>query len=172
MTDKPQRALSDIEPIVVRPRIACRMLGGIGAEHLWHLINSGELESYLDGRARRITVASIKAHIARQLAKDPHDPSAPAPAAQSTIASGLRAQSSTMSSAPAAPSHQPKVPARASSAGVSRPRSQPVRTPARAAEPDRVSAARLAEESRAGKLAGGQHAPRRKRPAAPPALLR
>jgi hypothetical protein len=91
LTDQPQRALADIEPIVVRPRIACRMLGGIGSEHLWQLINSGELESYLDGRARRITVASIKRHIARQLEAAKHAAAArplprvsrPTPAAQS-----------------------------------------------------------------------------------------
>jgi hypothetical protein len=50
------------------------MLGNCGTERLWELINSGELESYLDGRARRITVASIKAHIARKLAAQSPQP--------------------------------------------------------------------------------------------------
>jgi hypothetical protein len=63
------RTLDDIEPLVVRPRVARRMLGNCGTERLWELINSGEIESYLDGKARRITVSSIKAHIARQLAE-------------------------------------------------------------------------------------------------------
>jgi hypothetical protein len=62
------RLFDDVEPLLVRPRVARRMLGNIGTERLWELINSGELESYLDGRARRITVASIKAHIASRLA--------------------------------------------------------------------------------------------------------
>src|SRR6516225_12184815 len=62
------RLFDDVEPLLVRPRIARQMLGNIGTERLWSLINSGELESYLDGRARRITVASIKAHVEHQLA--------------------------------------------------------------------------------------------------------
>jgi hypothetical protein len=67
-TIEARRVFDDVEPLVVRPRVARRMLGNCGTERLWELINSGELESYLDGRARLITVASIKAHIARKLA--------------------------------------------------------------------------------------------------------
>jgi hypothetical protein len=33
------------------------------------MLNNGELESYLDGASRLITVASIKARIARKLAE-------------------------------------------------------------------------------------------------------
>jgi hypothetical protein len=67
-TIEARRVFDDVEPLVVRPRVARRMLGNCGTERLWELINSGEIESYLDGKARRITVSSIKAHIARQLA--------------------------------------------------------------------------------------------------------
>jgi hypothetical protein len=59
---------SGIEPIVVRPRAARTMLGNCSEDELYRLIGSGALESYLDGRRRLITVASIKAHIARGLA--------------------------------------------------------------------------------------------------------
>ena len=56
--------------IVVQPRVAQRMLGGIGTNQLWALLNSGTIESYLDdGGRRRILVASIHAHVARMLAQ-------------------------------------------------------------------------------------------------------
>jgi hypothetical protein len=44
------------------------MLGGVGSAKLWSLINSKQIESYVDGRARMIVVASIEAYIARQVA--------------------------------------------------------------------------------------------------------
>lgn len=57
-----------ITPIVVRPRGAKTMLGNCSDDELYDLIRKGELESFLDGRRRLITVESIKAHIARGLA--------------------------------------------------------------------------------------------------------
>jgi hypothetical protein len=57
-----------VEPLVVRPAKARAMLGGCSASELNDKIKSGELESYLDGRRRLITVASIKADIARKVA--------------------------------------------------------------------------------------------------------
>jgi hypothetical protein len=59
--------LSDVQPLVVRPRTARRMMGNSSEEKLYENINSGELESYLDGGARYITVESIKRLIARRL---------------------------------------------------------------------------------------------------------
>ena len=56
-------------PLVVRPSVARRLLGNIGSMKLWELINSGELDSYLDGRRRFITVESIERRIARKLAE-------------------------------------------------------------------------------------------------------
>jgi len=57
-----------IEPTVVRPKQACILLG-CGQTRLFDMLNNGELESYLDGASRLITVASIKARIARKLAE-------------------------------------------------------------------------------------------------------
>ena len=57
-----------IEPIVVRPKQACILLG-CGPTYLFDLLNKGELESYRDGRSRLITLASIKARVARKLAE-------------------------------------------------------------------------------------------------------
>jgi excisionase family DNA binding protein len=40
----------------------------VSLSHIYGLMRRGELQSYLDGRSRRITVASINAYVARQLA--------------------------------------------------------------------------------------------------------
>jgi hypothetical protein len=56
-----------VEPLLVRPRDAWRMLG-CGNTHGYELLNAGELVSFLDGRARKITVESIHRYIARKLA--------------------------------------------------------------------------------------------------------
>jgi excisionase family DNA binding protein len=61
------RADYHLEPLAVTPRQACILLG-IGNTHLYQLIRGGELESYLDGRARRITMRSIHRRIMRLLA--------------------------------------------------------------------------------------------------------
>jgi excisionase family DNA binding protein len=58
---------SDVEPLVVKPKTAWKMLG-CGNTRGYELLAAGELESYKDGRSRKITVASIKAFVARQLA--------------------------------------------------------------------------------------------------------
>jgi len=59
--------LNELEPLAVPPRVAWHLLG-CGNTHGYALISDGELESYLDGRSRKITVHSIKAYIARRLA--------------------------------------------------------------------------------------------------------
>jgi excisionase family DNA binding protein len=59
--------VGEIEPLAVSPRQACRLLG-CGLTRLYELIGAGQLESYLDGRSRRITTRSIKARIERLLA--------------------------------------------------------------------------------------------------------
>ena len=43
------------EPLVVRPRVAWRLLD-CGNAYGYRLIAAGELESYRDGRARKISV--------------------------------------------------------------------------------------------------------------------
>jgi hypothetical protein len=65
--------LSDYERLVVSPRRAKHMLD-CGNTRLYELIKSKELDSFLDGRARKITVESIRRLIARRLATEalPH----------------------------------------------------------------------------------------------------
>ena len=55
--DRPRRILAGehLEPLVVRPRVAWRLLD-CGNAYGYRLIAAGELESYRDGRARKITV--------------------------------------------------------------------------------------------------------------------
>jgi excisionase family DNA binding protein len=57
-----------VEPLVVTPREACTLLG-IGNTRLYRLISDKQIDSYREGRARRIPMASIKAYIARCLAE-------------------------------------------------------------------------------------------------------
>jgi hypothetical protein len=59
----------DIKHRLVRPSGARRMLGDRSNEKIYELLNSGELESFCDGRARYITVASIERYIAKRLAE-------------------------------------------------------------------------------------------------------
>src|SRR5262245_3778153 len=70
--------LHEIEPLAVPPRVAWHLLG-CGNTHGYALIADGELESYLDGRARKITMRSIKAYIARRLAANRATTEAPLP---------------------------------------------------------------------------------------------
>jgi hypothetical protein len=55
-----------VEPLLVRPRDAWHMLG-CGNTYGYALLNTGELESFMEGRARKITVESIHRYIARKL---------------------------------------------------------------------------------------------------------
>jgi hypothetical protein len=57
-----------IEPLAVRPREAWRLLS-CSNSYGYELLAAGELDSFSDGSARKITVASIKSYIARRLAK-------------------------------------------------------------------------------------------------------
>jgi hypothetical protein len=56
-----------VEPLLVRPRDAWRMLG-CGNTRGYELLAAGELVSFLDGRSRKVTVESIHRYIARKLA--------------------------------------------------------------------------------------------------------
>jgi excisionase family DNA binding protein len=60
--------VTETEPLVVKPGRACFLLN-CGNTRCYELIATGELESYLDGRSRKITVASIRSYIARRLAE-------------------------------------------------------------------------------------------------------
>ena len=64
MTKSPAQSIT---PLLVKPREAWRMLG-CGNTRGYALLNARELESFLDGRSRKITVASIRDYIARKLA--------------------------------------------------------------------------------------------------------
>jgi excisionase family DNA binding protein len=66
MPNRPAEA-NDLDPLVVSPKVAWKMLA-CGNTRGYELLAAGELESYKDGRSRKITLASIKAHVARRLA--------------------------------------------------------------------------------------------------------
>jgi hypothetical protein len=59
--------VSHVEPLVVRPVVARRLLGNCSEATLWELINSEAVKSFRDGGARYITVQSIKDYIASRL---------------------------------------------------------------------------------------------------------
>jgi len=60
--------LSDWEgTLLVKPKTAWRMLG-CSNTHGYALLAAGELDSFRDGRSRKITVESIRRYIARHLA--------------------------------------------------------------------------------------------------------
>jgi hypothetical protein len=56
----------DIEPLVVRPRVAQRLLN-LSNTKFYSILP--ELESFKEGRATMITMRSIKARVARKLAE-------------------------------------------------------------------------------------------------------
>jgi|SRR5262245_23178703 len=57
---------SELGPLVVKPKIAWKMLACSNTRG-YQLIAAGELESFRDGRSRKITVESIHRLIARRL---------------------------------------------------------------------------------------------------------
>jgi excisionase family DNA binding protein len=59
---------ADLEPQLVSVRETRRLLG-IGNTKAYELIGSGELRSIRVGRARRVTLASIKDFVERRLAE-------------------------------------------------------------------------------------------------------
>jgi hypothetical protein len=58
--------VADYDQLVVSPRRAGQMLDR-GNTKIYELLNNKELDSYLDGRSRKITVVSIHRYIARKL---------------------------------------------------------------------------------------------------------
>jgi hypothetical protein len=68
MSDVLSQNLS-VEVLAVAPRIAKRMLG-CGTTRLYDLLNRGELQSFRDGKARRIVVASLRDYVSRRLAAE------------------------------------------------------------------------------------------------------
>jgi excisionase family DNA binding protein len=41
----------------------------VGKDKFYKLLNTGEIESYLDGRSRKVVLASVDAYIDRQIAE-------------------------------------------------------------------------------------------------------
>jgi hypothetical protein len=60
-------AVNPIVALAVPPKVAGQMLG-YGVTHVYALMKRGELQSFLDGGARRILVASIDDYVARKVA--------------------------------------------------------------------------------------------------------
>jgi hypothetical protein len=56
----------ELGPLVVKPKTAWKMLACSNTRG-YELLATGELESFLDGRSRKITVASIRRYILRRL---------------------------------------------------------------------------------------------------------
>jgi excisionase family DNA binding protein len=71
----------DAEPLLVKPADAGRLLG-CGRTRIYELINAGEIDSFSDGRSRKIIVASIHAYVAGRLAADGTASSRATPQAQ------------------------------------------------------------------------------------------
>ena len=55
------------EALVVKPKVAWKMLACSNTRG-YELLAAGELDSYLEGRSRKITVDSILRYVARRLA--------------------------------------------------------------------------------------------------------
>lgn len=60
------QGVGEQQRLVVSPRRAMHILD-CGRTHLYDLIDEGELDSYKDGRSRKITVESIHRYIERRL---------------------------------------------------------------------------------------------------------
>lgn len=54
-------------PLVVRVPKCCQILD-TGKTRVYELIRAGELESFLDGKVRKVTIDSIHAYVARKIA--------------------------------------------------------------------------------------------------------
>jgi hypothetical protein len=61
--------IGELGPLVVKPKVAWKLLACSNTRG-YELIAAGELESFRDGRSRKIVVASIHRLIARRLAAE------------------------------------------------------------------------------------------------------
>jgi hypothetical protein len=62
------------KPLAVSVKKGCALIDN-GPTRLYELINSGEIESYRDGKSRKVVVASLEAYVARQIAAEATKPS-------------------------------------------------------------------------------------------------
>jgi hypothetical protein len=58
---------ADLGPLVVKPKVAWKMLACSNTRG-YELLAAGQLDSFLDGRSRKITVQSIHRYIAQRVA--------------------------------------------------------------------------------------------------------
>jgi hypothetical protein len=58
----------NIEPRITDVDGGCKR-ANMGKDRFYQLLHSGEIESYLDGRSRKVLIASIDAYIDRQIAE-------------------------------------------------------------------------------------------------------
>ncbi len=88
-----------IQPLAVKTRDAWTMLGCSNA-HGYKLIAEGQVDSFLEGRIRKVVVASIHAYIERKLAAEKRDKSLPR-TEKATAASVARRAERKAATAPA-----------------------------------------------------------------------
>lgn len=55
----------EIVPVVVSPKLAAKR-GGWSMAKLYQLLAAGSIESFRDGRSRKVVLASVDAYLARQ----------------------------------------------------------------------------------------------------------
>jgi excisionase family DNA binding protein len=55
-----------IEPRVTDVNGGCKR-ANVGKDRFYELLHTGEIESYLDGRSRKVVLASVDAYIDRQI---------------------------------------------------------------------------------------------------------
>jgi excisionase family DNA binding protein len=58
---------NEVRPLVCSPKRAAQLLD-VSLSLIYALMGAGELEHFVDGKARRITTSSIEAYVARRLA--------------------------------------------------------------------------------------------------------
>jgi excisionase family DNA binding protein len=68
-----QQAVEAITPLAVTPRVAARLLG-FSRGYIFRLLKNGQLESFRDGGARRVLMASITNYVARKIAETNSEP--------------------------------------------------------------------------------------------------
>jgi hypothetical protein len=79
-------SLGGNEKLVVSPRCAAEMLDS-GVTYVYELLSAGLLQSYREGRHRKVLVQSIRDHIARRLAEPEPEISPMAKATAASLAS-------------------------------------------------------------------------------------
>jgi hypothetical protein len=88
-----------IQPLAVKTKDAWTMLGCSNA-HGYKLIAEGQIDSYLNGRIRLVTVASIQAYVEKQVAAAKKD-KGPKRTEQATLASVAKRAERKATAAPA-----------------------------------------------------------------------